>query len=120
MPLHSIDEMMRAGCTSARGIRHWEELELLGEVARSDGGTHRRYTDEQLNLARIIAAAQFGGFPLDQIKEMIAVYDGEVFEAILTRLADQTRAAVRLGENLPKPVDYVIPGEPVEKQEYDL
>lgn len=109
---------MRAGCTSARGIRHWEDQGLLGEVARSDGGTHRRFSDQQVNLARIIAAAQFGGFPLDQIKEMIDVYDGEVYEALLTRLADQTRAAVRLGENLPKPPDYAIPGEPVE--EYDL
>jgi DNA-binding transcriptional MerR regulator len=110
--------MMREGCTSARGVRHWEELGMLGEVARSDGGTHRRYTDDQLNKARVIAAAQFGGFPLEQIKQMLEEYDGEVYEALLTRLADQTRAAVRLGESLPKPPDYFIPGEPV--AEYDL
>jgi DNA-binding transcriptional MerR regulator len=116
---HSIEEMQRAGCTTARGVRYWEENGLLGDVQRSDGGTHRRFTDEQLNRARIIAAAQFGGFPLEQIKEMLAGYDAEVYEALMTRLADQTRAAVRLGEQLPVPQGYTAPGEAV-APEYDL
>src|ERR1700749_3097116 len=102
--MHSVEAMMRAGCTTRRGLRFWEEQELLGTVARSAGDT-RQYTDEQLDRARIIAAAQFGGWPLAEIKNMLDAYDSDpsVFEAITTRLADQVRAAVRLGENLPKP-----------------
>jgi len=101
---YSVEDMTRAGCTSRRGVRYWEEQGLLGEVARSDGDT-RRYTLEQLNRAKIIAAAQFGNFSLAQIADMLAEYDTDpsVYEAIVTRLSDQTRAVVRLLENLPSP-----------------
>lgn len=102
MTRHSVEAMCRAGCTTRRGVRYWEEQGLLGKVARSKGGT-RRYTDEQLDKARIIAAAQFGGWSLDEIRQMLIEWNSEVYEALLTRLADQARAAVRLGEQLPKP-----------------
>jgi DNA-binding transcriptional MerR regulator len=100
--MHSVEEMCIAGCTSRRGVRHWEDHGLLGKVERSQGGT-RRYTPGQLEKAKIIAAAQFGGWSLDEIKTMLIEWGPEVHEALLTRLADQTRAAVRLGEQLPKP-----------------
>lgn len=108
---HPISAMARAGCTSARGIRFWQEQGLLGEVVRSDGDT-RRYTDAQLDRARIIAAAQFGGWALDGIKEMLAEWGEEARGAILLRLSDQMRAAARLAENLPK--------VPASTMEYDL
>lgn len=111
--MHSVDEMCRAGCTSRRGVRFWEEKGLLGEVQRSDGDT-RRYTDEQVNRAKIIAAAQFGGWSLEEIAQMLIEYGPEVHEAILTRLADQAMAAARLGEQLPKPP------EKSAAKEYDL
>ena len=60
--MHTVDEMCRAGCTSRRGVRYWEDQDLLGPVARSEGGT-RRYTAEQLDKARIIAAA-LGEIPI--------------------------------------------------------
>lgn len=99
---YSMDDMTRAGCTSRRGVRYWQDEGLLGEVARSEGGT-RRYTAEQLDKAKIIAAAQFGGWSLDEIRQMLIEWGPEVYEALLTRLADQARAAARLGEQLPKP-----------------
>ena len=109
--MHSVDEMTRAGCTSRRGIRFWEEKGLLGEVARSDGDT-RRYTAEQLDRAKIIAAAQFGGWSLDDIRGMLEEWGQEAHDAILIRLSDQARAAARLAENLPRPADG--------KKEFDL
>lgn len=108
--MHSVEEMCAAGCTSRRGVRYWEDQGLLGSVERSEGGT-RRFTDEQLDKARIIAAAQFGNFSLDTIKQMLEEWGDEVYAAILTRLSDQARAAARLGEQLPKPKG---------KQEFDL
>jgi len=107
--MHSIEEMCVAGCTSRRGVRWWEEQGLLGPVERSEGGT-RRFTAAQLDKARIIAAAQFGGWSLDEIKQMLIEWGEEVHEALIIRLADQARAAARLGEQLPKP----------SKQEFDL
>lgn len=111
--MHSPNEMARAGCTSLRGIRLWETEGLLGPVARSNGGT-RQYSDEQLNRAKIIAAAQFGGWSLDKIAQMITEWGPDVYEALCTRLSDQMRAAIRLIEELPKP-----PGEST-AQEFDL
>lgn len=115
---HTPDEMARAGCTTRRAIRLWEEMGLLGEVSRSAGGT-RQYTDEQIETAGIIAAAQFGGFDLETIGNMVKVYhaDPSVYDALTTRLADQMRAAARLAESLPQPLCERLP--PVE-QEYDL
>lgn len=106
---YSVEDMVRAGCTTRRGVRYWEEQGLLGTVERSDGGT-RRYTHEQLSKARIIAAAQFGNFSLEEISKMLAAYsvDPTVYEALVIRLSDQTRAAVRLLENLPKPETSVV------------
>lgn len=112
--MHSPNEMARAGCTTLRGIRLWEDRGLLGDVARSNGDT-RQYTDEQLERARIIAAAQFGGFDLETIGNMLNAYhvDMEVYDALTTRLADQMRAAARLAEDLPTPLG-------PKTQEYDL
>lgn len=106
--------MVRAGCTSRRGVRFWEEKGLLGPVARSEGDT-RRYTDEQMDKARIIAAAQFGGWSLEEIAGMLEEWGPEAHEAILTRLADQAMAAARLGEQLPRP-----PSPETGAVEYDL
>lgn len=102
MTLHSMDAMMRAGCATRRAIRFWEDEGLLGSVARSAGDT-RQYTDEQIETAKIIAAGQFGGFDLATIKEMLNGYDAEAYEALMQRLLDQARAAIRLQENLPRP-----------------
>lgn len=111
---HSMEEMTRAGCTTPRGIRHWETIGLLGTVYRSNGGT-RRYTDEQLAKAHIIAAAQFGGWNLDDIAGMLNEWGKEAHEAILQRLFDQSRAAIRLAELLPVP-----PADEPPVMEFDL
>lgn len=112
--MHSIDEMCRAGCTSRRGIRFWEEKGLLGPVERSEGET-RRYTDAQLDKARIIAAAQFGGWSLEEISQMLDEWGPEAHEAILSRLADQAKAAANLATSLPAPPSF----DPV-AHKYDL
>jgi len=113
--MHSPNEMARAGCTSLRGLRLWEERGLLGPVARSSGDT-RQYTDEQLDRAKIIAAAQFGGFSLEEIGSMLSEYhvSMEAYSALEIRLSDQIRAAARLLENLP------MPASAKATQEYDL
>jgi DNA-binding transcriptional MerR regulator len=111
--MHTIDEMARAGCTTVRGIHFWEEKGLLGNVERTSGG-HRRYTPEQIDKARIIAAAQFGGWTIEQIQQMLIEWGQETYEAVMIRLDDQMRAAVRLGENLPKPAGMST------AREYDL
>lgn len=119
MTYYTVNDMCTAGCTSRRGIRYWETEGLLGIVGRSAGGT-RQYTVDQLDRARIIAAAQFGGWSLDKTKEMIAEWGPEVRTALIARLIDQSKAALKLAENLPA-VDGLIEYDmDVVPQEYDL
>lgn len=117
MPI-TVDDMARAGCTTTRGIRYWEKEGLLGEVERSSGN-QRRYTQEQLDRAKIIAAAQFGGWNLDDAKKMVNDYDQEAFEALLHRLDLQATTAAMLAEGLPTPAGMVTI-EQTEQQVYDL
>lgn len=120
--MHSVEDMVRAGCTTRRGVRFWEEKGLLGPVERTDGDT-RRYTDAQLDKAKIIAAAQFGGWSLEEISEMLIEWDSEAHEAILTRLAMQMTVGQRLFRDLPAPpeeskaVEFDLDEQP---PEYDL
>jgi hypothetical protein len=41
--MHTVEDMVRAGCTTRRGVRFWEEKGMLGPVERTAGDT-RRYT----------------------------------------------------------------------------
>lgn len=109
---YTLEDMQRAGCTSGRGIRYWEEQGLLGQVERSSGG-RRKYSQDNLDRAKIVAAAQFGGFSLDEAKAMVDEWGGEAYEAVQIRLTQQIVAATMLRENLPEP-------KPAEKQEWDL
>lgn len=121
--MHSVEDMVRAGCTTRRGVRFWEEKGLLGVVERS-GADIRRYTPEQLDKAKIIAAAQFGGWSLEEISQMLIEWGPEAHEAILTRLGNQVTLASRLFKELPKPpemntaVEYDL--DQPEKWEFDL
>jgi len=97
---YTVNDMWVAGCTSRRGIRFWESEGLLGIVNRSAGGT-RQYTKDQINRAKIIAAAQFGGWSLEKAKEMLDEWGPETRSALIERLAAQAKAALKLAENLP-------------------
>jgi DNA-binding transcriptional MerR regulator len=57
MSSYSLKDMMDAGNATARLVRGWERQGLLGAVERTEGG-HRRYTAEQVETARQIAAAR--------------------------------------------------------------
>jgi DNA-binding transcriptional MerR regulator len=118
---HSVDDMCRAGGTTRRGVRFWEEQGLLGDVERSEGN-QRIFTAEQLDRAKIIAAAQFGGWKLAEIKEMVQAYGPDVYEAIHVRLAQQANAAALLAGQLPDPGDpkTVDEIEGDDEPEYDL
>lgn len=98
----TVEDMCKAGCTSARGIRYWEDQGLLGEVERTSGN-QRRYTQEHVQRAKVIAGAQFGGWSLDEAKEMLQDYGIEAYEAITHRLMQQATVAATLAEELPKP-----------------
>lgn len=108
--MHNLNDMMQVGCTTERGVRFWEEKGLLGIVERTNGGV-RRYSPAQLIKAKIIAAAKFAGWELDEIKPMLESYGKDVHDALLYRLSTQAELALRLIDDLPPVSD---------PQEYDL
>lgn len=109
MKTYTVNDMCVAGCTSRRGVRFWESEGLLGTVERSAGGT-RQYNKEQIDKAKIVAAAQFGGWSLDKCKEMLAEWGPDARSALIIRLGDQAKVALKLAEGLPG----------INQQEFDL
>jgi DNA-binding transcriptional MerR regulator len=96
--------MAKAGCTTARGIRFWEDEGLLGTVERTTG-KQRRYTEAQLDRARIIAAAKFGGWDLSDVRTMVETYDQEVYDAIMSRISMVLTTAEIMAGHLPVPLE---------------
>lgn len=63
----SIESMTQAARTTPRAIRLWEKRGLLGPVARDERNA-RLFTAEQLERAKLIAAAQMAGMSLNEIR----------------------------------------------------
>lgn len=103
--MYSIAEMAKAGRCSPRAIRHWEDLELLGEVARTDGDT-RRYTDAQIQKAKIISACQFVGWPLNSLKDRLQNWSMENHADVAQALKIYVVWANELFEDLPQSLEY--------------
>jgi MerR family gold-responsive transcriptional activator of gol and ges genes len=106
--MYSIAEIAKAGRCSPRAIRYWEDLGLLGEVLRTDGDT-RRYTDVQIQKARIISACQFVDWPLSNVEEILNNWTPLRRADVVQALKSYVDTAQELIEELPQP-----------KQEYDL
>jgi DNA-binding transcriptional MerR regulator len=106
--MYSIAEIAKAGQCSPRAIRHWEALGLLGHVLRTDGDT-RRYSDTQIERAKIISACQFANWPLSSLREMLNDWTPLRRASLVQALNFYVDTAQELIEELPQP-----------KQEYDL
>lgn len=117
---YSVDDMCKAGLTSPRGVRWWEEKGLLGDVERSSGG-QRLFTDHQIWRARIIAAAQYCSFSLEEIGLMLNEYGVEARLALEVKLASVANTALALAEGLPDAIQAVEgPDLSATEAEYDL
>lgn len=63
---YSTSEVSLAAHTTDRAIRLWERKGLFGDVAR-DHLNERRFTESQLQRARIVSAASMAGMTLAEI-----------------------------------------------------
>lgn len=82
---YTLTDMMKAGKTTDRGVRWWEEQGLLGLVERDRLG-YRQFTPAQIERAKFIGAAQAAGYTLKQIRAGITY--GEVRENLITKIAE--------------------------------
>ena len=60
--------------TSTATIRFYEKISLLPRARRQEGG-QRRYSEEDVSRLKLIRRCREFGFSIDQIHELMAIYD---------------------------------------------
>lgn len=72
----SIGELARITDTRVETIRYYERIGLLPKPART-AGNYRAYSDRHMGRLSFIRRARSLGFPLDQVRQLLALADDE-------------------------------------------
>jgi DNA-binding transcriptional MerR regulator len=84
----------QSGC-NVPTIRYYEQIGLLPRALRTAGG-HRHYRDSDLRRLQFIRRCRDFGFPIGQVREMVAMFeDGDGDCADVRDLAQTQLGAVR-------------------------
>jgi len=85
----SIGEAARRSGVSARMVRHYEALNLLPPVARTDSG-YRQYGEADVHSLRFIKRSRDLGFSMSEIAELMSLWhDRKRTSAKVKRIADK-------------------------------
>ena len=94
-PGHAADFPVNIGAAAARSgvsakmLRHYESLGLLGEVHRSDSG-YRQYTEAEVHTLRFIKRSRDLGFSMAEIAELVDLWRNRTrASAQVKRIAQQ-------------------------------
>jgi DNA-binding transcriptional MerR regulator len=113
-----IGDLARLADKSTRAVRLYEEMGLLGEVVRTDGG-HRLYDERALVRMTWIDKLQLLGFSLPQIRELLSeLEDAErgpaamskirvIFQSKLEETRAQQKALASLAGELEDSLSYL-------------
>lgn len=98
-----IGEASKRSGVSQRMIRHYEGLELIPKAARRESG-YRDYDESDVHTLRFIRRARDLGFPIEEIRQLVALWhdrsrsSADVKALALARAAELDRKARELDE----------------------
>ncbi len=69
----NIGQASSASGISAKMIRYYESIELIGPIARHENG-YRVYSESDVHLLRFIGTARELGFPMTAVNELVMLW----------------------------------------------
>ncbi|MFD1891825.1 Cu(I)-responsive transcriptional regulator [Ottowia beijingensis] len=108
----AIGEAARASGVSAKMVRHYEALGLLGAVARTDAG-YRQYTPADVHTLRFIKRARDLGFSMAEIAELVSLWHDRQrasadVKRIATRHADELQKRIQAMQDMRKTLQNLL------------